>query len=180
MFQYCSATTDALGWLVEEVTGKRYAEVLSERLWSRIGAAQEARISVDRGGFAIANAGISCTARDLARIGRLMLDGGVIDGNRIVSAEWVAATMAGGDPAKWLSVKRAVHPNGSYRNQWWATGNERGNIYAVGIYGQYVWLDPATDTVVVKFSTTPEAVTLESARQNDDLFVEIAEALERR
>lgn len=179
VFQYCSATTDALGWLVEEVTGRRYAEVLSERLWSRIGADQEARISVDRGGCAIANAGIACTARDLARIGRLMLGGGVIEGNRVVSAEWVAATLAGGDPAKWQSVKRAVHPRGSYRNQWWATGNERGNIYAVGIYGQYMWLDPRTDTVVVKFSATPEAVTLASAQEHDDLFLEIAEAVEQ-
>lgn len=178
VFQYCSATTDALGWLVETVTGERYAEVLSGRLWSKLGAEQEARISIDRGGAAIANAGISCTARDLARIGRLMLDGGQAEDGRVVSEQWVAATMAGGDPSKWQSVKRAVHPNGSYRNQWWATGNERGNVYAVGIYGQYIWLDPQADTVIVKYSSEPIAVSLASSELHNDLFIEIAKAVE--
>ncbi len=179
VFQYCSAATDALGWLVEAVTGRRYAEVLSERLWSRLGAEQEARIAIDRGGCAVANAGISCTARDLAKVGRLMLGGGAIDGYRVVSEAWVASTMGGGDPAKWQSVKRAIHPNGSYRNQWWATGNERGNVYAAGIHGQYIWLDPVADTVIVKYSTSPSPVTLDEARLHSDLFIEIAEAVER-
>lgn len=179
VFQYCSAATDALGWLVEAVTGQRYAEVLSERLWSRIGAEQEARIAIDRGGCAVANAGISCTARDLTRIGRLMLGGGAIGGRRVVSEEWTASTMRGGDPAKWRSVKRAIHPNGSYRNQWWATGNERGNVYAVGIHGQYIWLDPVADVVIVKYSTSPSPVALEEAQLHSDLFIEIAEAVER-
>lgn len=179
VFQYCSAATDALGWLLEAVTGKRYSEVLSERLWSRLGAEQEARIAIDRGGCAVANAGISCTARDLVRVGRLMLGGGVIEGRRVVSEQWVASTMAGGDPAKWQSIKRAVHPHGSYRNQWWVTGNERGNVYAVGIHGQYIWLDPVADTVIVKYSTSPAPVTLEEARLHSDLFIEIAEAVEQ-
>lgn len=178
-FQYCSATTDALGWLVEAVTGERYADVLAARLWSRIGAEREARISIDRGGCAVANAGISCTARDLTRVGRLLLNGGEIAGNRVVSESWVRATFEGGDPEKWQSVKRAIHPNGSYRNQWWATGNDRGNLYAVGIYGQYIWVDPAADTVIVKFSSAPDPVSLGDAQLHNDLFIEIAEALER-
>lgn len=179
VFQYCSAATDALAWVVEAATGRRYADVLADRLWSRLGASQEARIAVDRGGSSIANAGICCTARDLALVGRLMLNGGNINGNQIVSSEWTAATMAGGDPQKWQSVKRAVHPRGSYRNQWWATGNERQNVYAVGIYGQYIWLDPVADVVIVKFSTSPDPVTLEDAQVHSDLMIEIAQALER-
>ena len=178
VFQYCSAATDALAWIVESATGRRYADVLTERLWSKLGARQEARIAVDRGGSAIANAGICCTARDLALVGRLLLNGGRINGNRIVSREWVAATLAGGDPTKWQSVKRAVHPHGSYRNQWWATGNERSNVYAVGIYGQYLWLDPVADVVIVKFSTSPDPVTLQDAQVHSDLMIEIAQTLE--
>ncbi len=178
VFQYSSATTDALGWLIEEVTGQRYAEVLSERLWSKLGADQEARISIDRGGGAIANGGVSCTARDLALVGRLMLDGGVAAEGRVVSEEWVAATLAGGDPEKWQSLKRSMYPNGSYRNQWWATGNERGNVFAIGIYGQYVWLDPVSDTVIVRFSSAPDPVTLAAAKTYEDLFFEITAAVE--
>lgn len=175
VFQYCSATTDTLGLLVEAVTGQRYSEVLAERLWSKLGADQEARISIDRGGIAIANAGISCTTRDLARVGRLMLSGGVAAGGRVVSEQWVTQTLAGGDSSKWQSARRDLYPEGSYRNQWWATGNARGNVYAVGIYGQYIWLDPASDTVIAKFSTEPAAVGTASAAAHSELFADICE-----
>ena len=48
-------------------------------------------------------------------------------------------------------------PQGSYRNQFWVTGDEHGCFFGVGIYGQLVWMNPATDTVVAKFSSLPEA-----------------------
>ncbi|KZE91550.1 serine hydrolase domain-containing protein [Microbacterium sp. TNHR37B] len=176
-FQYCSAVTDTLGWIIEVVTGQRYADVLSERLWSRLGAEHDARVSVDRGGCALANGGVSCTLRDLARVGRLMLGGGEIDGRRIVSEEWVRQTLAGGDPALAAdSPNRAVFPEVSYRNQWWATGNERGNVYAIGIHGEYLWLDPLTDTLVAKFSTQPAPVGTASLRAHAELFADLVAA----
>lgn len=176
-FQYCSAVTDTLGWIVEAVTGRRYADELSDRLWSKLGADHDARVSVDRGGCALANGGVSCTARDLARVGRLMLDGGVVAGERVVSEAWVRQTLAGGDPAlAEASANRVVFPNLSYRNQWWSTGNERGNVYAVGIHGQYVWLDPLTDTVIVKFSTLPDPVRTVDLRAHVELFADVLAA----
>ena len=59
------------------------------------------------------------------------------------------------------------------QNQWWATGNTRGNVYAVGIYGQYIWLDPVSDTVIAKFSTEPAAVGAASAAAHSELFENI-------
>ncbi|MGR0220843.1 serine hydrolase domain-containing protein [Agromyces sp. ZXT2-6] len=178
MFRYCSAGTDVLAWVIENVSGRRYADAVSEQLWSRLGCDDDATITVDAGGFGFANGGISCTARDLARLGRLMLGGGELDGRRVVSAEWVRRTMAGGDPAAAAgSVFQRVHPGGSYRNQWWATGNDRGNVYAIGIHGQYVWVDPPTDTVIVKFSSWPEPVTEEWNRLHAELFRDVCEAV---
>lgn len=176
-FQYCSAVTDALGWIIEAVTGNRYADELSARLWSKLGAEREARVSVDRGGCAIANGGVSCTARDLAKVGRLMLDGGLIGGERVVSEAWVRQTLDGGDPALAEdSANRAVFPNLSYRNQWWSTGNARRNVYAVGIHGQYVWLDPLSDTVIVKFSTLPDPVRTVDLQAHVELFSDLLSA----
>ncbi|REJ04411.1 class C beta-lactamase-related serine hydrolase [Microbacterium bovistercoris] len=177
-FQYCSADTDVLAWIVEAVTGQRYADVIAERLWQRLGCEQNASITVDAAGFPFANGGISCTANDLVRLGRLMLGGGELDGERIVSADWVAQTMAGGDPslARGLTIQQ-VHPRVSYRNQWWSTGNDRGVVYAVGIHGQYIWLDPPTDTVIVKLSSCPEPVTAEWNRVHAMLFQEVCAAI---
>ena len=177
-FQYCSANTDVLAWIVEAVTGLRYADVVASELWSPLGCEDDAVITVDPGGFAFANGGIACTARDLSRLGRVMLGGGLLEGRRVVPAAWVADTVAGGNPAAAAgSAYQAIHPNGSYRNQWWVTGNERGNYYAVGIHGQYVWVDPPSNSVIVKFSSWPDALTEGWSQSHVELFQAIGEAL---
>ncbi|MDP3209381.1 MAG: serine hydrolase, partial [Rhodoglobus sp.] len=179
VFQYCSANTDVLAWLAEAVTTKRYHEILAERVWSHLGAKSDASITVDSSGFAFANGGISCTARDLARVGELMLNGGRVGDRRVVSAEWVRTTMAGGDPDAARGLPHQfVHPNGSYKNQWWATGNSRGNVYAAGIHGQYIWLDVPTQTVIVKFSSAPEALGKTMTADHAQLFTDLCAALE--
>lgn len=184
VFQYCSANTDVLAWLVEAVTSKRYHEVLAERIWSRLGCDDDAVVTVDSSGFAFANGGISCTARDLARVGTLMLNGGATGAgratsDRVVSAEWVRETMAGGDPdAARGSAFQAIHPRGSYKNHWWSTGNDRGNVYAVGIHGQYVWLDEPTSTVIVKFSSAPEPLGPTMNSDHARLFTDMCAVLD--
>lgn len=178
-FQYCSADTDVLAWVIESATGRRYADVVSERVWQRLDCRDDASITVDRGGFAFANGGISCTARDLARVGELMLAGGEQGGERVVSEGWVRQTLVGGDPegARGLAIQR-THANASYRNQWWSTGNDRSNVYAVGIHGQYIWLDPPSGTVIVKFSSCPEPVTVGWNDVHAALFRDICMTLE--
>jgi CubicO group peptidase (beta-lactamase class C family) len=156
VFQYCSATTDVLAWVVERVSGLRFNEALSHFLWSRLDADHDASITVDRTGFGFANGGVSCTARDLARVGRLVLDGGRAPGGRVVSEEWARSILAGGDPAAMVDAPfKAAFPQGSYAGQWWHLGNERGNVTGIGIHGQNLWLDPASDSVIVKLSSWP-------------------------
>ena len=98
VFQYCSASTDVLAWVVENATGQRYADVLSSQLWSRLGCTDDATITVDAGGFAFANGGVACTARDLARVGRLVLNGGRVDGQQVVPAQLDRADPGRGRP----------------------------------------------------------------------------------
>ncbi|MFY9914011.1 MAG: serine hydrolase [Nocardioidaceae bacterium] len=177
-FQYCSASTDVLAWVVERCTGQRYADVLGSELWAHLGCADDAAITVDSGGFAFANGGVTCTARDLALVGRLVLDGGAARGEQVVPRAWVDATLAGGDPAVAAgSIFQSIHDGGSYRNQWWITGDERGSVFGTGIHGQYLWLDPTSDVVIVKFSSMPVAVSEESSRKHASAFRRLTEAL---
>ncbi|MDI2034904.1 serine hydrolase domain-containing protein [Paenarthrobacter nitroguajacolicus] len=178
-FQYCSANTDVLAWIIERVTGLRYADALAKYLWSRIGADRDATITVDAAGFGFANGGVSCTARDLARVGRLMLDGGKGPGGRVASEAWVRAILAGGDPdAMEDSSFTALHPGGSYTRQWWCTGNERGNVTGIGIHGQYLWLDPLSDTVIVQLSTWPEPDSDELHALQNTLLLDVSYAMD--
>jgi len=157
-FAYCSANTDVLAWILERVTGRRYTDILSTDLWGRIGAESDAYVTVDRSGFPMANAGACVTLRDLARFGRVVLDGGVgPTGDPVIPPEWVADIRRGGARTDSEADLRAVHPNGSYRNQFWVSGDERGSFYGVGIHGQYVWMDPTANVVVAKLSSLPVA-----------------------
>ncbi|MFF2389608.1 serine hydrolase domain-containing protein [Agromyces sp. NPDC058104] len=180
-FQYCSANTDVLAWIIERVTGARYHDVVSELVWSRLGADRDATITVDRSGFGFANGGISCTARDLARVGRLVLDGGVAPGGRVVSEAWTRGILAGGDrDAMTYEGFTGRFPDGSYTAQWWCTGNARGNVSGIGIHGQNLWLDPPTDSVTVKFSTWPDPDTAEWNALQTDLLLDVCAALDAR
>jgi CubicO group peptidase (beta-lactamase class C family) len=178
-FQYCSAGTDALAWIIENVTGKRYAEVVSDELWSQLGTSDDALITTDSGGFAFANGGIASTARDLAKVGQLMLDDGKANGQTVVPSWWINDTMRGGDPqlARGTGYQQ-VHPNGSYRNQWWVPGDSRGTVYAAGIHGQFIWIDPVSDTVIAKFSSCPQPVALELSRAHAEGFKQMVSILE--
>ncbi len=178
-FQYCSANTDVLAWIIERVTGLRYPDALSKYLWSKLGADRDASITVDSTGFGFANGGVSCTARDLARVGQLMLDGGIAPGGRVVSERWVGSILAGGDPSAMPeSSFTALYPSGSYTRQWWCTGNERGNVTGIGIYGQYLWLDPSTHSVIVKLSTWPEPDSDHLHELQNRLLLDVSRALD--
>ncbi len=157
-FDYCSANTEVLAWVLERVASRGYAEVLATDLWSRIGAERDACISVDAAGFPMASGGMCVTTRDLARFGRVLLDDGRgPSGEAVLPAAWVADIRAGADRAMAAESMGPAHPQGSYRDQFWVTGDPHGCFYGVGVYGQYVWLNPTTDVVIVKLSSLPSA-----------------------
>jgi len=174
-FQYCSANTDLLAWIAERVCGDTYATILSDRLWKPMGLVTDSTITVDEFGAPLANGGISMTARDLARFGALFLDEGYIGNQAVVPKKWIAQTLAGAsNSVQSVEYLQVLHPGGSYKNQWWITKGENQEIYCVGIYGQYIWIDPTTKTIIVKFSTLPVATNSEHSRLHMALFREIS------
>jgi len=174
-FQYCSANTDLLAWIAETALNKDYSEILSEYIWQPTGASQSASVTVDHAGHALANGGISTTARDLALFGQEVLATYLGNSSKLVSQRWAKDTFGGADPAiKSVDYLQVVHPGGSYHNQWWVTNSNHQEIYAVGIYGQYIWIDPITETVIVKFSTLPTALSAKYSDEHIALFRKIS------
>jgi 6-aminohexanoate-oligomer exohydrolase len=157
-FQYCSANTDVLAWILEEVSGRPLSELLSTHLWAPMGAEFDALATIDSEGFVLASGGLCVTLRDLARFGRMMLDGGSVDGRPVVPAAWVDDVRRGGPrDAAVAGSMPSWHGDGTYRNQFWVTGDEHGCFFGIGIYGQTVWMNPHTDAVVAKLSSLPDA-----------------------
>jgi 6-aminohexanoate-oligomer exohydrolase len=168
-FQYSSATTDVLAWVVQTVAGRPYAELVSEHVWSRLGAAEDALITVDALGFPYACAGISATLRDIARFGRFVLD-------------TRPERSPGGSPvssAPEFEAIAAAYPQAEYHDHWWTCRDGRGAFFAWGIFDQYLWLDPVSDVVVVKFSSGPLAYEPAVTHEHVTALGALAAALER-
>lgn len=147
-FEYRSIETDVLAFLMERVTGKRLAELVSEELWQKIGADESACFTVDPAGYALADGGFNATLRDYARFGQLILDGG----RGIVPADWIEATRSGVHGPNF----NETFPDGSYKNQFWIRDSRSRTIMARGVFGQLIHVDFANAMVVVKLSSYPD------------------------
>lgn len=167
---YASPNSDLLGILIERATGRRYADILSERLWKPLGARNHAMVTVDAEGTARAAGGISVTARDLARIGEMLRDGGTVDGRRVIPEVWLTDMLTSGDHQAWVDGKSNFFPNGRYRSQWYQSGDPDGAFCAIGIHGQWLYVDPSTETVIVKLSSQPNPLDDELKHDNFAFF----------
>lgn len=165
IFRYRSPNTDMLGIILERASGRRMPDLLRDKVFEPLGARGAVTITVDREGTSRASAGISLTPRDLARFGEMMRQGGIADGKRLVSRAWAADTIGGGGKEAWdKSDFVTLFPKGRYRNKWYQTGE--GAYCGIGIHGQWLYVDPATETVIVRMSSQPEPVTDQFDRDN--------------
>ncbi|MGD9476029.1 serine hydrolase domain-containing protein [Shinella sp. G-2] len=165
IFRYRSPNTDMLGVILERASGHRMPDLLREKLFAPLGARGAVSITVDREGTCRSSAGISLTPRDLARVGEMMRQGGVAAGRRLVSEAWVADTIGGGSKDAWdKSDFHGLFPKGRYRNKWYQTGE--GAYCGIGIHGQWLYIDPARETVIVRMSSQPDPVTDPFDRDN--------------
>ena len=189
-FAYRSILTDVLAMVVEGSTGERFADAMSRLLWSRMGAEQDAEITVDRHGNAMSDGGISVTLRDLARFGQLYLLGGTPGGLQVLPSAWVDDTRfadeacrsmflasLGAAGAKGSPAQLACAPLGHYRNQWWVLDPEAGIMMGSGIYGQYVYADAARDVVLAKLSSLPKPLDPTIAADTLRAFASVASHL---
>jgi CubicO group peptidase (beta-lactamase class C family) len=153
-YNYSTMDTAVLGWMLERAVKQPIATYMSSKLWEPLG--------VEADGFWIADGepgvgrelngmGFNAVARDYARFGQMLLQNGSVKGRQIVPKEWVeestASTPIGGP------FEHAAVPLG-YGYQWW-TLHGTGAYTALGLQGQFVYVDPRTETVVVKLSYFP-------------------------
>jgi CubicO group peptidase (beta-lactamase class C family) len=150
-FHYISINTDLLGWCIERATGRRYADLVSELLWRPMGAGRSAYITVDRLGAPRCAGGFCATARDLARVGLLFAEGG----NGVVPEGWLDDIITGGDRSAWAQSTAAENYPGlpmRYRSQWYVLERPSPMAFAIGVFGQSLYVDRRNGFVMAKFS----------------------------
>jgi CubicO group peptidase (beta-lactamase class C family) len=151
--------TEVLGWIIEKVSGAELADLLSERIWSKLGTEQDALMAVDPSGDAIASSGLCATTRDLARFGQMMLQGGQFNGKQIVARDWVESLQTI-RPVPWKlnEYRSAQGMLGSYRDHWFQYAKPAEAIEAQGYRGQFIYIDPSSEIVIVGLATQPDGM----------------------
>ncbi|HTZ12975.1 MAG TPA: serine hydrolase [Mycobacterium sp.] len=181
-FEYRSCETDVLGWICEVAGGQRMPELMSELLWSRIGAQYDATIAVDSDGAGFFDGGISACLTDMIRFGSLFLHDGIsLTGRQVVPAAWIADTLDGGPDSRqaFAASSGTNHmPGGMYRNQVWFPYPGNNVVLCQGMCGQMIYVNRAADVVAAKLSTQPDAgdpqMLLDTLRAFDAVAHELA------
>ncbi|MGE8365583.1 serine hydrolase domain-containing protein [Cupriavidus sp.] len=156
-FAYKTVNAEVLAWIVKRVSGQSLAKLLSERVWQKMGAENDAYFMVDSIGSESGGGGLNTTLRDLARFGETMRNGGRYNGQQVIPAEVVADIRRGGDRAKFAKAGYATLPGWSYRSMWWVSNDDHGVFEARGIHGQRIYIDPKAELTIVRYASHPIA-----------------------
>ncbi|MGA9493241.1 MAG: serine hydrolase [Mycobacterium sp.] len=180
-FEYRSCETDVLGWICEVAGGQRMPALMSELLWSRIGAQCDATIAVDTVGTGFFDGGINACLTDMIRFGSLFLRDGVsLTGRQVVPPAWIADTLDGGPDSRQAfaaSPDDTELPGGMYRNQMWFPHPRSNVVLCLGMCGQMIYVNRAAELVAAKLSTQPhshEPHMLDTLRAFDAVAYELA------
>ena len=161
-FDYNSANADVLGWLIARLSGQPFQDYIEDNIWSKIGAEHDAYILVDRAYMPAVTGGMNSTARDAMRFGMMVRDRGEYNGQRIIPASWIDATLDVSDRLLANMQANTKYQNESwsaYHNMWWILDAAAGEYCAVGIHGQVIYINRRADTVMVWFSSQPGAAS---------------------
>ena len=178
-FAYKTVNAEVLAWILRRVSNLSLAELLSEKIWRRIGAEQDAYFTVDRIGTESGGGGLNTTLRDLARFGETMRNGGRANGQQVIPAAAIADIARGGDKAHFAKSGYALLPGWSYRDMWWVTHNEHQAYMARGIHGQSIYIDPKAEMVIVRYAAHPIAANAGNDPLTLPAFHAVAKALMR-
>ena len=141
VFAYSTGVSFALGRLVERASGESLTNYMEEHLFDPLSITSYTYWSLDNTPHM--GSALYLSTRDMAKLGQLFLDGGVWNGNQVISESWIEQA----------TVKRVDNDTWGYGYQWWMTEFSVGETvyetyYADGLGGQHIFVFPALNAVV--------------------------------
>ena len=173
-FRYDNGSTDTLGWILRRVTNHSLDALISDRIWRKLGAEQDASMLVDAAGIEWAGGGLATCLRDFARLGEMLRNRGQLNGQQLFPERVFNTILQAGDRQA-FAAGAGVPVGGSYKSQWWFNHDKHNSFGCRGQYGQRIWIAPEAQTMVAQFSIDPTLTALEPLRLG--AFQAIADAL---
>ena len=165
VFHYNTGETNMAGAVLRAAIGNNLSTYVEHKIWGPFGMEADANWVIhEPGGGELGGCCISATLRDYARIGLFAMKGGVLrDGTRVLPEGWMADSTS---PSSGFD---------GYGFLWWLSGD--GIFAGIGIFGQYLWMDPGSNTVIVTHSAWPDATNREYSRHRAALVSALADAV---
>jgi CubicO group peptidase (beta-lactamase class C family) len=149
-FHYNNYHPLLLGIILERSTGLSVSEYFRTKIWEKIGAEHDASWSLDSedSGFEKMESGLNFRSIDFAKIGSMLLHRGSWNGNALVSEEWLDRSIVADEPMNESGI--------GYQYMWYSVENGQGgyDYFAHGKHGQYLYVSPENDAVIVRTGTT--------------------------
>jgi len=143
-FEYNNYNPLLVGIILERATGMHVARYLQQKLWKPMGMEANGSWSLDskKDGFEKMESGVNARARDFARFGMLFAKEGNWRGKQLISRGWVEES---------TRPDTSMDPSQDYQYFWWVnTPNGKNHFSAQGNYGQYIYVAPEEDLVIVR------------------------------
>ena len=174
--RYLSINTEILGQVIKNATGKGLGEYMEEKLWTRIGSAHDAYWTLNNG-TELANGGLSISLRDYARFARLYLHEGNWNGEQLLPRDWIRNSLdISADYSKPGANNDGYNAIG-YGYQWWVPEGDQGEFMAIGVYGQFLYVNPEQNVIIVKVNADPDFMAEHYELKHVEFFRAIADGL---
>ena len=174
--RYLSINTEILGQVIKNATGKGLGEYMEEKLWTRIGSAHDAYWTLNNG-TELANGGLSISLRDYARFARLYLHEGNWNGEQLLPRDWIRDSLdISADYSKPGANNDGYNAIG-YGYQWWVPEGNQGEFMAIGVYGQFLYVNPEQNVIIVKVNADPDFMAEHYELKHVEFFRAIAGGL---
>jgi CubicO group peptidase (beta-lactamase class C family) len=146
---YVSIDTHVLSMVLSRATGQSITDYMQDNLYTAAGMEHEGYWIADGVNVEMALGGLNLTLRDFAKIGSMYLHDGALNGQQIVPKAWVNDSIAPD------GAHVQPGPGFGYGYQWWIPPGNEGEFMAMGVYNQYIYVNPETNTVIAKLSANP-------------------------
>ena len=168
-FVYASAETEVLGRVLTAATGRSMTALTAEWLWQPIGAEQDAFWLTDLKHQEYAHAGFSASLRDWGRLGLMLANDGKAGGHQVVPRDYLLdSTDLSRQPTPF--VHTIAGGRLGYGYQFWLLPMRERSFRMDGLYGQGVFVQPATGIVMVQTAVWDIATSTRNSYMERDAF----------
>lgn len=176
---YVSIDTHVLGMVLRAATGLSIVDYFEAKLWSKIQPESSVYYMIDNYDEPMVLGGMNVRTRDMARVGQLYLNNGLWNGVQVVPSEWVKDSITPDAPHLIPGERITSDLNMGYGYQWWIPENADQEFMALGIYGQFIYINQKAGVVIVKNSANVDFMDndYESTDVTVELFRSIVETL---